>query len=232
MDMKLFLLIIGMITSPSLWAQKISGTQTIKTQTKHLTSNDSLQYAIGAYLGQWINSNGFSVNNADLFTKGMNDALGNKALMIPAATIAVKLDSYQKQQLNDRSSKQEKLLFESLKEKTGIGMLPNGVAYVIMKAGNGLRPQSTDSVLIHVKGYLPDGKNFEDTYAKKTPLKVTPATLIKGMNEALQIMPVGSTWRLFIPSSLAYAEKGITGLIPPHSALIFEIEFIAALKPN
>lgn len=227
MDMKLLLLII-MITSPNLFAQKIPSKQTISTQNKRSSSNDSLQYALGAYLGQWVNTNGFSVNHSDLFIKGMNDALSNKTLMIPAAMIATKLDAYQKQQTNERSSKQEKLLFESLKEETGVGMLPNGVAYVIMKVGNGPRPKSADSVLLHLKGYLPDGKLFEDTYAKKRALRSTPASLIKGMNEALQIMPAGSTWRVFIPSNLGYAEKGIPGLIPPYAALIFEIELISA----
>ena len=109
-------------------------------------------------------------------------------------------------------------------------MLPSGVAYVIMKAGTGIRPQLNDSVLIHVKGFLPDGNTFEDTYAKKAPLRVTPAGLIPGMSEALQIMPVGSTWRLIVPSALGYAERGVPGLIPAYSALIFEVELIDAAR--
>lgn len=191
---------------------------------------DSLQYTLGAYLGAWITNNGFMVSNPELFKKGLDDVLLNRPLLIDAASIAPKLDGFQKRLISQRSSQQERLLFENIKGKDGVGMLPNGVAYVILKAGTGFRPQLNDSVLIHVKGFLPDGSAFEDTYAKKAPLRVTPAGLIPGMSEALQIMPVGSTWRLIIPSALGYAERGVPGLIPAYSALIFELELIDAVR--
>ena len=162
----------------------------------------------------------------------MDDVLLNKTLLVEAAGVASRLDSYQKRLITERSSQQEKLLFENVKGKDGVGMLPGGVAYVIMKAGNGIRPQTADSVLVHVKGFLPDGKLFEDTYAKKTPIRATPSTLIPGMNEVLQIMPAGSVWRVFIPSALGYAEQGVPGLIPAYSALIFEVELISVLRVN
>ena len=109
-------------------------------------------------------------------------------------------------------------------------MLPSGVGYFVMKNGTGFRPQVTDSVLLHVKGFLPDGKLFEDTYAKKVPLRGVPGTFIPGLSEILQIMPVGSTWRVFVPSALAYAETGVSGLIPPYSAVIFEVELLNAAR--
>ena len=193
---------------------------------------DSLQYTLGAYLGQWIKNNGFVVNSPAIFQKGMDDVLLNKTLLVEAAGVASRLDSYQKRLITERSSQQEKLLFENVKGKDGVGMLPSGVAYVILKAGNGIRPQTADSVSIHVRGYLPDGNQFEDTYARKAPLKVTPSTLVPGMNEILQIMPAGSTWRVFIPSALGYAERGVPGLIPAYSALIFEIELINVERVN
>jgi FKBP-type peptidyl-prolyl cis-trans isomerase len=197
---------------------------------KVVTPNDSLQYTLGAYLGAWITNNGFMVTNPDVFKKGMDDVLLNKTLLIDAASIAPKLDGYQKRMISQRSAQQERLLFENIKGKEGVGTLPSGVAYVIMKAGNGVRPQLNDSVLIHVKGFLPDGNPFEDTYAKKSPLRVTPAGLIPGMAEALQIMPVGSTWRLFVPSALGYAERGVPGLIPAYSALVFEVELMEVVR--
>lgn len=197
-----------------------------------VSASDSLQYTLGAYLGQWITNNGFTVSNPELFRKGMDDVLLSKPLLINAATVAATLDNYQKRLISERSAQQEKLLFENVRGKPGVGALPSGVAYIVMKAGTGSRPQMTDSVLIHVKGYLPDGKVFEDTYAKNAPLKITPATLIPGMNEVVQIMPIGSTWRVFIPSALGYAERGVPGLIPAYSALIFEVELISATSPN
>ncbi len=201
-----------------------------QTPVKLTTPNDSLQYTIGAYLGQWVTSNGFAITNSDLFLKGMNDVLANKTLLIPSGTVAAKLDSYQKRLISARSAQQEQLLFQNVKNQSGVGALPNGVNYFVMKAGTGFRPQAADSVLIHVKGFLPDGKLFEDTYAKKTPLKGIPRTFIPGMNEILQIMPVGSTWRVFIPSALAYGAAGVQGLIPPNSAIIFELELVNAAR--
>ena len=199
---------------------------------KLTTANDSLQYTLGAFLGAWVINNGFMVTNPEVFRKAMDDVLLNRPLLIDAASVTTKLDGYQKRLISERSSQQEKLLFGNIKNKEGIGVLPSGVAYLVMKPGSGIRPQARDSILIHVKGFLPDGKVFEDTYAKKSPLRGTPATFIPGINEILQIMPVGSTWRVFIPSALGYAENGVPGLIPAYSALIFEVELINAARNN
>ena len=211
-------------------AQTRPGKTTAEKPVSLSAPQDSLQYTLGAYLGAWIINNGFMVTSPEIFRKGMDDVLLNRPLLIDAASVASKLDGYQKRLISARSSQQERLLFENIKGKEGVGMLPSGVAYVIMKAGNGIRPQLNDSVLIHVKGFLPDGNTFEDTYAKKSPLRSTPSGLIPGMSEALQIMPVGSTWRLFVPSALGYAERGVPGLIPAYSALIFEVELIDAAR--
>lgn len=196
---------------------------------KLITSSDSLQYSLGAYLGQYITANGFAISNPGLFKRGMDDVLLNKPLLVNAATIPLRIDAYQRGMIRDLSKKQEKLLFENIKGKPGIGTLPSGVSYVIVKSGDGRRPGSADSVAVHIKGYLPDGKIFEDTYAKKAPLKTTPAGLIPGINEALQIMPAGSLWRLYIPSSLGYADKGYPGVIPAYSALVFEVELLTVI---
>jgi len=194
------------------------------------TPQDSLQYTLGAYLGAWIINNGFTITNPEVFKKGMDDVLLNRPLLIDAASVASKLDGYQKRMISERSSQQERLLFENVKGKEGVGMLPSGIAYVIMKPANGYKPALNDSVLIQVKGFLPDGSLFEDTYAKGAALRTTPANLIPGMAEILQIMPIGSTWRVFIPSALGYAERGIPGLVPAYSALIFEVELIDAVR--
>jgi FKBP-type peptidyl-prolyl cis-trans isomerase len=156
----------------------------------------------------------------------MNDALQQKQLLVSAESIPKRISEYQNQLSLERNSLQEKQLFDQLKGKPGIGILPSGVCYAIIKTGTGRRPLATDTVVLQVKGFLPDGKLFEDTYSKNKPYKVTPAGLIAGMNEAVQIMPVGSLWRLYIPSALAFATKGIAGVVPPNSAVIFEVELI------
>jgi FKBP-type peptidyl-prolyl cis-trans isomerase len=226
----LFTILMSALFSVAVNAQTRPGKPAVEKPITLSAPLDSLQYTLGAYLGAWIINNGFTITKPEIFKKGMDDVLLNKTLLIAAASIAPKLDEFQKRLISQRSSQQERLLFENIKGKEGVGMLPSGVAYVIMKAGNGVRPQLNDSVLSHVKGFLPDGTTFEDTYAKKAPLRVTPAGLIPGISEALQIMPVGSNWRLFIPSALGYAERGVPGLIPAYSALIFEVELIDAVR--
>jgi FKBP-type peptidyl-prolyl cis-trans isomerase len=140
------------------------------------------------------------------------------------------MNEYMNQMVMERNRALEKQLFTNVKGQPGIGNLPDGVCYAIVKAGTGSRPLLTDSVSIHVKGYLPEGKIFEDTYTGNKPFRTTPATLIPGLKETLQIMPAGSLWRIYIPSALAYGEKGISGVIPPYSAVVFDIELLNIIK--
>ena len=227
--MKYTIIVVAVLACLNVNAQK---KQTVKPgpSLKLTTPNDSLQYTLGAYIGQLITNNGFVVSNPDLFARGVNDVLQRKPLSIPATEVATRLDSYQKRLISQKSSRQEQILFLNIRNQKGVGTLPSGVNYVVMKPGSGLRPQATDTVLIHVRGFLPDGKTFEDTYAKKTPFRGVPGAFVPGLNEVLQSMPVGSTWRVFVPSALAYAERGIAGLIPPYSAVIYEVELINAVR--
>ena len=194
------------------------------------TEADSSQYILGAYLGQYLNANGISITNKDLFIRGMDDVLSKKQLLVNADSIPVRMNEYLSRMVIERNRMLEKQLFDNIKGQAGVGTLPNGVCYVVVKEGNGLRPQVTDSVAINIKGYLPEGKVFEDTYTRETPLKTVPANLITGMKEALQIMPSGSVWRIFIPASLAYADKGVAGVIPPWSAVVFDVELLEIIK--
>lgn len=227
----LVILFIGIYADP-LSAQTKSTRPAVPSQLRLSSPNDSLQYTLGAFLAQWVNSNDFTVSNSELFLKGMNDVFSKKTLMVPAETVPSKIDSYQKRLKSAKSSQQEASLFADIRGKAGVGMLPSGVGYYIMKNGTGFRPQVTDSVLLHVKGFLPDGKVFEDTYTRNAPLRGVPANFIPGLSEILQIMPVGSSWKVFIPAALAYGEKGVNGLVPPYSALIFEIELLNAARSN
>ncbi|SMD17842.1 FKBP-type peptidyl-prolyl cis-trans isomerase [Pedobacter nyackensis] len=223
---KIILIVVAFALSFNVKAQIRQVKPLVTTPVKLAMASDSLQYTLGAFLGQWIINNGFTITNPELFRKGMDDVLLNKDLLVDASSVSARLDAYQKRLISERSTQQEKLLFENVRGKTGVGMLPSGVAYVILKAGNGIKPRATDSVFLNVKGYLPDGKLFEDTYAKKKVLTGKPLTFIPGMNEILQIMPAGSTWRVFIPSALGYAERGVPGLVPAYSALIFDVELL------
>jgi FKBP-type peptidyl-prolyl cis-trans isomerase len=223
-----FLLIINTFAQQPQKAAETKGKTS--TQVKLANSTDSSQYILGAYLGQYLNANGISITNKDLFIRGIDDVLSKKQLLVNADSIPVRMNEYLSRMVIERNRMLEKQLFENIKGQAGVGTLPNGVCYIIVKAGNGLRPVVTDSVAINIKGYLPEGKVFEDTYARKTPLRTVPANLITGMKEALQIMPAGSVWRVFIPASLAYADKGVAGVIPPWSAVVFDVELLEVIK--
>jgi FKBP-type peptidyl-prolyl cis-trans isomerase len=207
--------------------QKTTTPQTKTTPAVKLTNGaDSTQYILGAYLGQYLVANGLSITKADLFIKGMDDVVTGKPLMVPADSIPKRMNEFLTVSNIERSRFLEKQLFDAVKGQPGVGSLPTGVCYVIVKAGTGPRPQVADSITAHVKGYLPDGRMFEDTYPKNTPLRSTPANLIPGLRETLQIMPEGSVWRIYIPATQGYAEKGVQGIIPPYSAIVFDVELI------
>lgn len=188
---------------------------------------DSSQYIVGAFIGQYLKANSLAVTNQALFNRGLDDVLSDKPLLVNADTIPKIVNAYLSLAAIERNRLLERQLFTAVRNQPGVGVLPSGVCYIIARVGTGLRPQQADSVTIHVKGYLPEGTVFEDSYVRNTPLKITPANLIEGLKEAIQLMQAGSVWRIYIPSALAYAENGVPGIIPPFSALVFDIELLS-----
>ncbi|PLX20721.1 MAG: peptidylprolyl isomerase, partial [Marinilabiliales bacterium] len=175
---------------------------------------------------QWMVKNNLQVTNANIFLKGMDDALSNKTLAVADSSIAPIVSAYQMTAQMDRSKLLEEQLFASLKGKAGVGVLPSGVHYIVIEKGAGSRPNASDTIVFHAKGVFPDGTLFEDTYQKNQAITNVASNLIPGLNEAMQLMPVGSTWRIFIPSALAYGSAGIPGKVPPYSALVFDIKLL------
>lgn len=200
---------------------------TLQSATIRLTTkSDTIQYTLGAYIGQWFNKNGFTITNRTLFERGMDDALQNKKLAVNDSAISPLVSSYQLSVQNARSKAMEDQLFAGLKGKSGVGVLPDGVHYIVVKAGNGLRPAAKDSIVINAIGIFPDGTVFEDTYQKKRPISTLPGNLIPGLNETIQLMPEGSVWRIFIPSVLGYGPAGLPNVIPPNTALVFDVTLV------
>ena len=197
---------------------------TTPPQAAKLTSaTDTLQYSLGAFVGSWIAKNGFAVSNQVLFNRGMNDVLQNKPRAVTDSTIVPIVAAYQLSTQNERSRLMEEQLFTALKGKTGVGVLPDGVHYIVVKAGTGVRPNASDTIVFNAVGVFPDGTLFEDTYQKNQAITNVTKNLIPGLNEAVQLMPEGSVWRIFVPSVLAYGSAGLSGVIPPNTALVFDI---------
>ena len=218
--------IIAFLFSICIKAEQPKQIVATSVPVKLLTAADTLQYSLGAYLGQYIAANGFSITNADLFIKGMNEAIANGQLLVDAKIVAAKIQEYQAQNLVVRNKLIEQKLFETIKAQSGIGVLPSGVCYSVVRVGKGARPQLTDSIQLNVKGFLPDNTLFEDTYAKNRPYNLTPLSLLAGLSEAVQIMPAGSIWKVYVPSALAFGEKGVAGTVPAYSAVVFEVELM------
>ncbi len=190
---------------------------------------DSVQYALGAYMGAYMLTSGFLTIDMDYFMAGLEDVFNRKPGLLKDSTITALLASYQDKVQKARSKDLEEQLFTSLKDKAGIGKLPSGVQYLVVRSAKGPKPNETDSVKIHFRQRLADGQIVEDTYARNMPTTTTPGTLIPGLNEVLQLMSVGSVWQVFIPSSLGYGAQG-KGIIPPNAALQFEIELLEIKK--
>lgn len=224
---KTILAFVALLITVSLSAQETKKAENLNQQAIKLTNQtDTLQYAIGAFIGQWMVKNNFKVQNANVFLKGMDDILQNRPLAVTDSSITPLILAYQLSIQNKRSQQLEQNLFTTLKGKTGIGVLPNGVNYIIQKQGEGIRPGLKDTLEINAIGVFPDGTLFEDTYKKKQAIITLTETLIPGLKEAIQLMPEGSIWRIFIPSELAYGAKGLTNVIPPNTALIYDIELM------
>lgn len=221
-------LYLMLIVSFSLSAQQKSQKVTKPSQDPYLLSTpaDTLQYSLGAFVGQWLQRNGFEITNSVLFNKGITDIFENATLAVSDSTIVQRIASYQLSMQNEKNRQMEEQLFSSLKGKAGIGVLPNGVHYQIVKAGAGIRPTAADTVVVNAIGIFPDGTLFEDTFQKEQAITIATGSLIPGLSEAIQLMPEGSVWRIYIPSALAYGPAGLEGIIPSNMALVFDISLM------
>jgi len=200
------------------------------------TQKDKTSYAIGVDLGNKLKSQSIDVDTAILM-RGMKDAVaGSKPLMTDedmrttlgalSAQIRQKQTAMVKELTDKNKSEGETFLAEN-KSKEGVVTLPSGLQYKILKAGDGPKPAATDSVVCNYKGTLINGKEFDSSYKRGQPATFPVSGVIKGWTEALQLMPVGSKWQLFVPPDLAYGERGAGADIQPDSTLLFEVELMS-----
>ena len=202
--------------------------------------NEKRSYAVGMNLGSAVRQQSTDQSpdlQDNLIIQGFRDALGGGATLLTQAEMRAVLNALQAElkarrvlQLSEKSSKArsegEAFLAEN-KAKEGVVTLDSGLQYKILKAGDGKTPTITDTVVTQYRGTLIDGTEFDSSYKRNKPASFAVNRVIKGWTEALQLMPVGSRWQLFVPSSLAYGERGAGTTIPPNSALIFEVELLS-----
>jgi len=204
------------------------------------TQKEKLSYAIGMEMGKGVKTQGIDVDPA-LLTQGLNDALsGGKPRMseeeLKQVITALQQDLRQKQTASQQAAgaenkaKGDAYLAENAK-KEGVVALPDGLQYKILTAGQGKKPAETDTVLCNYKGTFIDGTEFDSSTQAGKPVPFEVKNVIPGFKEVLQLMPVGSKWQVFIPSTLGYGERGAGNVIGPNSALIFEIELVGIQEP-
>jgi FKBP-type peptidyl-prolyl cis-trans isomerase FklB len=200
------------------------------------TQKDKFSYALGMNLGANLHKQSVPVD-PNIMARGLKDALaGGKTLLTEeearAAITTVQNDMREKQQAKMQAAggankKEGEAFLADNKSKEGVIALPSGLQYKVLKEGNGPKPTATDSVVCNYRGTLINGTEFDSSTKHGGPATFPVNGVIKGWTEALQLMPVGSKWQLFVPSDLAYAERGAGGDIGPNATLIFEVELVS-----
>jgi FKBP-type peptidyl-prolyl cis-trans isomerase FklB len=200
------------------------------------TQRDKVSYSMGLDIGRMLKMQNVDVD-LELVTRGFKDAYtGNQSLLTDEEMQEV-LTNFKKEfiakqqelakQQGEKNKKEGEIFLETNKKKEGVQTLPSGLQYKVLKAGAGKKPTATDTVTVHYRGTLIDGKEFDSSYRRGKPATFPVNGVIPGWTEALPLMEEGAKWELFIPSNLAYGERSAGGDIGPNATLIFEVELIS-----
>jgi len=197
---------------------------------------DKVSYSMGINIGSNLKKESIDVNPEALI-RGIKDALSGGKPLMTEQEINETMMNFQKEliakqqsrlkELGEKNKKEGEAFLAENKKKEGVVTLPSGLQYKVIKEGNGKIPKLTDTVTIHYKGTLIDGTEFDSSYNRGQPATFPVKGVIPGFSEAIQLMKVGSKWQLFIPSNLAYGERGAGDDIGPNTTLIFEVELLS-----
>ncbi len=193
-------------------------------------------YSLGYEFGASVKRQEIEVD-IDVLLSAARDALEGRKPALSAEEIRDALKDLRRkvtvaQQLRQqkrvaKNLEEGKAFLEANKTKEGVKTLPSGLQYMVLLEGSGPIPKATDMVKVHYRGTLINGTEFDSSYSHGEPMIIHADGMMRGWTEALQLMKVGSKWKIFVPTELAYAERPF-GRIPPNSALIFEIELLDA----
>jgi FKBP-type peptidyl-prolyl cis-trans isomerase FklB len=193
---------------------------------------DKMSYIIGMDIGNNLKKQSIDVE-PNILAKGVKDALTGGKPLLTEQEIRETMTAFQnemrvKQEVVAKKNKEQgdSFLAEN-KKKEGVKTLQSGLQYKVIKVGVGKKPKLNDYVTTHYRGTLIDGTEFDSSYKRGQPATFQVSGVIPGWTEALQLMETGAKWQLFIPSNLAYGERGAGGVIGPNATLIFEIELIS-----
>lgn len=191
---------------------------------------DKISYALGISLGANLKNNGFESLNYEKLAQGMQDLMDEKSLQMSIQEAQTLINQYF-QQVQEKAHAAtieagKSFLAENAK-RAEVVTTASGLQYEVLAEGSGAKPAASDRVQVHYHGTLLNGEVFDSSVSRGEPATFGVTQVISGWVEALQLMPVGSKWKLYIPSDLAYGAQGAGQSIGPHTTLIFEVELLA-----
>ena len=202
------------------------------------TQKQKNSYALGMSIGLGFQKQGIdkSIDTA-LVVRGFRDSIGGsktamtedemKAALQQLRTEVMSAQEAKSKEAGASNRKEGEAFLAANKSKEGVKTLPDGLQYKVLTEGNGPKPTASDTVTVNYRGTLLNGKEFDSSYKRGQPASFPVTGVIKGWTEALQLMPVGSKWQLFIPADLAYGDRGAGGDIAPGDTLVFEVELLS-----
>jgi FKBP-type peptidyl-prolyl cis-trans isomerase FklB len=186
---------------------------------------DKVSYIIGMNIGNDLKRQSIDIS-PKILAEGVQQALAGSKPLLTEQEIQETMMAFQKEMMAKQKERGDAFLAEN-KKKEGVKTLPSGLQYKVIKAGTGKKPKLNDTVMTHYRGTLIDGTEFDSSYKRGQPVSFLVSGVLPGWTEALQLMEEGAKWQLFIPSNLAYGERGAGGIIGPNATLIFEIELVS-----
>jgi len=193
---------------------------------------EKISYALGVSLGNNLKNSGFSQIDTQRLTDGIRHAIKGEPLDMSLNEAQKIVNEYlqqlQKQTFENNIREGKEFLTNNAK-RPGVKTTASGLQYEVLIRGNGAIPKASDTVKVHYHGTLISGKVFDSSVQRGEPATFGVTQVIQGWVEALQLMSTGSKWKLYIPSELAYGERGAGQLIGPHTCLIFEVELLDIL---
>ena len=197
---------------------------------------EKVSYIIGMEIGENFKKQSIDID-PDILARGIKDGLSGAQPSLSEQEAREVMTAFEKEMRSrqeaarkaagEKNKKEGEAFLGENKKKEGVKTLPSGLQYKVVKAGTGKKPSATDTVTTHYRGTLIDGTEFDSSYKRGKPASFPVNGVIPGWTEALQLMEEGAKWQLFIPSNLAYGERGAGRVIGPHSTLIFEVELIS-----
>jgi FKBP-type peptidyl-prolyl cis-trans isomerase FklB len=197
-------------------------------------------YGLGMNLGRSLKTDGMEID-LDSLAQGVRDGLQGvqpryteDELRAAFKTLQADLETkraQREQTLGDKNKTEGEAFLAKNKSKQGVTALKSGLQYEVLRSGNGASPKAEDTVKVHYEGTLLDGTVFDSSIKRKEPAEFPVNAVIPGWTEALQLMKVGDRWRLYIPSNLAYGQKGAGGMIGPNAVLVFDVQLLDIQPP-